>query len=487
MNEKKLTLGKKFGYATGDIVGGGAFALLSLLFLYFLISIEGISPALAGTVVMIGKIWDAVSDPLMGIISDRTKSKFGRRRIYFLLGFVPIIISFALLWYSFGIQSKGGKFAYYTIMYIVFSTFFTVVMVPYNALLPDMVNGYKERAGFSTMRMFVSSMSALISVTVPNFILGPEGNRTQYDYLIMGIIFGVFYGLPLIITTFTTWENKSTIEEEPTSFKEQLVNLRDSFKNKAYRQYLGIFVCGQMATDICTTLVAFWLVDVLGQNNMVTLVSGITLLVSVVLLPINNWIAKKYGKHLPGVFYQPFRIIGLAVAFFMGQKSPILIVAVISVLNGIGGSASSFVPWTILPDLPESDEMITGRKNAGIFAGTSTFVRKFTSGFAIFAVGVVLDLFGYVESTAGANITQTATAILGVRVVFSVIPIILTIITMCLCARYTLTKENHAMILKAIQHKRETGLPIEDIEVIKACEKVTGQKFDTMWAGRIEA
>jgi oligogalacturonide transporter len=483
MNEKKLTMGRKFGYATGDVLGGGAFTLLSLLFLHYLITIEGISPGLAGTVVLIGKIWDAVSDPMMGILSDRTKSKLGRRRIYFLVGTIPVIVSFSLLWYSFGIQSMGAKFVYYIVVYIMFSTFFTLVMVPYNALLPDMVIGYKERAGFSTIRMFVSSMAALLSATVPNMLLGDENTRTVKDYLFMGIVFGCFYGFPLLITTFTTWELEDAKGFKQCCFKEQVINLRDSFKNLAYRQYLGIFVCGQMATDVCTTLIAFWLVDVLERNGMVTIVSGITMIVAVALLPLNNWVAKKYGKQLPGVFNQPFRIIGLAIAFFMGAKSGLFFIVFVSVLNGIGGSASSFVPWTLLPDLPDSDEMITGKRNSGTYAGTSTFVRKFTSGFAIFAVSLVMEGFGYVESTANVVVEQTPNAILGIRIIFSVIPMILTVLTIWLCTKYTLTKENHKLIMEAITCKKETGLPITDEKVRKACEVVTGQKFETMWVG----
>lgn len=479
----RSSLGAKLGYATGDILGGGAFSLISLLFLNFLVSYEGIGAGLAGTIVMLGKIWDAVTDPMMGVLSDRTRSRFGRRRIWILAGVLPVIFTFAMLWYSFGIQSTMGKVVYYVFAYMLFSTAFTIVMTPYNALLPDMVEDYNTRAGFSTIRLLISNLSALISVTLPSVLLGGETVRTQADYLRMGLIFGCFFGLPLLITFFTTWELPHPVTESG-GFRSLLRQFRNSFSNRAYRQYLGIFVFGQMATDVCTTLMAFWLVDILRRTGLVTLVSGITMVVGVAVLPLNNWMAKKYGKQIPAVIDQPVRLIALAVAFFMGAESPFALLLLVSVLNGIGGSASSFVPWTLLPDLPDSDEMITGGRNAGLYAGVSTFVRKFTSGFAIFVVGLILQGFGYVETTAGQAVAQTETALLGVRVLFCVLPFLLTALTIWLAARYTLTKENHAKMRAAVACRRETGRATRDPALISACETIAGRSFETMWVGR---
>lgn len=474
------SLKSKFGYATGDILGGGAFALLSLLFLDFLVNVEGISSSLAGAIVLAGKVWDAVSDPLMGVISDRTTSRYGRRRVYILAGVLPVILTFGMLWYSFGIQTQTGKFLYYLLAYILFSSAFTLVMVPYNALLPDMVSDYKARTGFSTIRMFVSNLAALISVTLPGVLLG---EKTAGNYRLMGLVFGLFFGLPLVVTYLTTWELPDASQKACGSFGEMLGQLRESFRNRAYRQYLGIFVCGQMATDMCTTLMAFWLADVVQKSGLLSLMTGLTMVVAVLLLPFNNHIAKTKGKQVPAVLEQPFRMLGMAMAFFAGKEAGLPFLILICLLSGIGASASSFVPWTLLPDLPDSDEMISGRRNAGIYAGASTFVRKFTSGFAIFLIGVALEGFGYIESTAGQTVVQPPLALLGVRILFALVPILLSGITWFLAKQYTLTMENHGLIRKAIQAKRETGTPIADPAVIRACEEVAGRKFNTMWVG----
>ena len=207
MSNKKYTLKSKFGYAAADVLGGGAFALTSLLFLNFLVTIEGIPAALAGIIVMVGKFWDAIVDPTLGMITDRTRSRFGRRRIFLLIGILPVIVTFTALWYSFGIQSLTLKFIYYIVMYLLFSTSFSIIQVPYNALLPDMVDDYEARAGYSSIRILISNIAATISVTVPPMILGPVESRTPTSFLIMSGIFALFFALPILITVFSTWEN----------------------------------------------------------------------------------------------------------------------------------------------------------------------------------------------------------------------------------------------------------------------------------------
>ncbi|MFI3165762.1 MAG: MFS transporter [Bacillota bacterium] len=478
-DEKKYSLGSKFGYATGDVLGGGAFSLISLLFLAFLVTVEGIPATLAGFVVMAGKIWDAVSDPMMGVISDRTKSKMGRRRPYFLLGIIPVLVTFAMLWYSFGISSVGGKVAYYIFAYIMFSTAFTIVMTPYNALLPDMVDSYSERTGFSTIRMLVSNISAAISVILPPILIS-----AGVSYVVMGLIFGAFYAFPLIITFKTTWENDCP--ESDMKFADLFKQLAVSFKNKTYRQYLGIFIYGQMATDVTSTMLIFWLTDVLIRSGMMSVLTAITMVVAICFLPVNNIIAKKIGKHMPAIYWQPLKIATCIIAFFFGASTPTIALVLICIVGGVGGGASSFVPWSLLPDLPDTDEMINGSKNAGIYAGMSTFIRKSTSGVAIFIVGVVMDLFGYVESTGDIVVVQTAEVLLGVRVLYCLVPALLALLTFFFAFRYRLTKENYVLIKKAIDHKKETGTAVSDPELITACEYVSGMSIDKLWVGRSE-
>jgi len=142
---RPVGFGTLVAYGLGDIYGGGSFMIVGLLFMFYLTEVVGLSPALAGLVFGIGKVWDAVTDPLMGYISDRTQSRFGRRRVYFLAGIIPIAISFILMWVPLRVHSQGALFAYYSVAYILFATVFTMVMIPYSALAAELSGDYKVR------------------------------------------------------------------------------------------------------------------------------------------------------------------------------------------------------------------------------------------------------------------------------------------------------------------------------------------------------
>ena len=161
MNELKKGKNKKIAsmmaYASGDMLGGGVGMVISAYYLTFLLYVVGLNPLLAGLVTGIGKVWDGVTDPMMGVMVDRTKSKLGACRPYFLLAILPIFLSYFMLWYGFGIEGQTAKFLYFSFAYIFFSTSFTVFMVPYEALLPRMVDSYRERTDFSSLRMIFSA------------------------------------------------------------------------------------------------------------------------------------------------------------------------------------------------------------------------------------------------------------------------------------------------------------------------------------------
>ncbi len=169
VKEKNVGFGHLVSYGLGDLYGGGSFLIIGMLFMFYLTEIVGLSPLMAGFVFAIGKIWDAVSDPLMGFISDHTRSRFGRRRVYFLVGILPIAATFIFMWLPVGFESEWGLFAYYSLAYVLFSTIFTMVMVPYAALNAEMSRDYKVRTRLSGARMIFSGLASLHCLAVfPN-------------------------------------------------------------------------------------------------------------------------------------------------------------------------------------------------------------------------------------------------------------------------------------------------------------------------------
>ena len=303
MSNGKLSLKEKLGNGVCDMGGNLFFTAMGLWLMAYLTDTVGLEAGLAGIVVGIGKIWDAISDPLMGKISDRTKSSFGRRRIYFLIGIIPIFFSFSGLWMSFGFESEISTFLYYLTFYTLFSTAFTMVQVPYIALMPEITPSYKERASVAGVRLMFSASSAIVAAMAPMLIIKqfPPDAGLKYSttgYMVMGLIFGIFYALPWIIVFLGTKERplgktESTIPTNP--FKE----LGSLLKNRTFRHHAGLFISSQTAVDILSTIFIYYIISYLDKQSHFPFVMGALLTVPLIMLPIYTVIAKRFEKTTP--------------------------------------------------------------------------------------------------------------------------------------------------------------------------------------------
>ena len=258
--EKKNTALSRAMYGLADIYGGGAFVIIGTFFTVFLTKALGMSPALAGTIPLIGKVWDAITDPLMGNITDRTTSKFGAKRFYILIGSFISAITFVLMWIGFETNNTMGQYFFYMLMYMLFSTGFTIVMVPYNALLPDMVEDYQVRSKFSGTRMICSTFGAILAGLIPSLMIKDNTNATSY--LTVAVIFGVLFFVVILVTFLGTWEKQK--EPVKVGFAESFTQSLTVYKSKSYRLFIGIFLFGQAAADFVTGLAVYYIDDVLN-------------------------------------------------------------------------------------------------------------------------------------------------------------------------------------------------------------------------------
>ena len=206
-------------YGVGEIFGGGCFVIINAFFIVFLTDALGMNAALAGTIPRIGKIWDAITDPIMGNIVERTESKYGAKRFYILVGSIASAITFVIMWINIHASSMIANYIFYVVMYCLFNTGFTVLSVPYNGLLPDMMDDYAMRARFSNMRMVFSTLGAAICGLVPGMIIKQTNDPSQYMKCML--LFGVLFFVCSITVFFGTWEKqkepvKSTLAESFT-------------------------------------------------------------------------------------------------------------------------------------------------------------------------------------------------------------------------------------------------------------------------------
>ena len=320
-----------YAYGMADIYGGGAFIVISTFFTVFLTKSLGMSPALAGTIPLIGKVWDAITDPIMGNITDRTKSRLGPKRFYLLIGSFISAITFVCLWVDYSGGTVLRQYVFYVVMYMLFSTGFTIVMVPYNALLPDMVDDYVVRGKFTGIRMIFSTLGAIIAGLIPTIMI--QNNTDPTQYFRVAILFAVIFTVSILITFFGTWENAKGVKKEP--FIQSTIESFTVYRSRTYRMFILIFLCGQGAADFVTGLAVYYVDDVLnayGGGNF-TILMGVILVAQFIGMIILNPIMNRTSKTMPVRLAFPLRILAtlaLLVFSYEGVNFTIILVPVLA-------------------------------------------------------------------------------------------------------------------------------------------------------------
>lgn len=488
----KGVLKRKLGYACGDIYGGGAFLIFSMLFMNFLVIVEGLPVVLATTIIFVGKLWDAVTDPIVGNLSDKTRSRFGRRRIYFLAGIIPVFLSFVMMWYSFGIGGTTAKFLYFLFAYMFFGTAFTIVMVPYNAILPEMTSDYNERTSFTTMRMAFSAGTSILAAVVPSILIKSFGGEVngpaqQQGYLVMAIVFGVVFGLCWLLTFFGTREREDIPPPEPFSIRKWFT----VFHNKTYRIYLAIFVFVQVAIDLLLALFVFYIDIVVLQYKNYEVVMGVLLLFSLLFMFLHNRIAQRRGKCHPLYIGIPVWIAASAAFIFVSAQTPLYVLCVLAVFIALGSAAGNLATWSMLSDIYDVDELMTGRRREGIYSGFTTFIRKFSSGIAVLLLGFGLQLAGFNQNAYNIarssasfdpSIFATSTVAMVIKWMFIVIPVVFLTVALLFALRYRLDCRRFNTVMGGIKKFKE-GQSITDFneEEKKDFELLTGKPVEELW------
>ncbi len=479
------------GYNSANIMFGGAGYIISIYFLAFLTQVEGLQPGQAGLVILFGQLWDAIADPAMGIITDRTRSKYGRHRRYFLWGVIPVAVSYFMLWNSFGISALNNSnytMLYYIFAYILFNTAYTLVAVPHVAMLPELAPEYFLRTQYKSVEYLVNSVGMISSFLLVSFTLGFVNMKTPSPamrpaFMAFGIILCFWFSLPLIFTFKSTKEPSSLDMVLPpldiVSFIEEYIQV---FKNKSFRKYFYLSLFFMMCRGFYSSSSQYFIRYIAQKNNRYNLLVSVAGVAEASGFPLNFWLTKKYGKQFCGKLLAPLMFLGIALNFFIGPQTPVIVIFIAVSLYSFGYSGVGFVGTTIQPDVTDVDEMITGRRREGVTATFSSLIKKTISGLMNAMTGLTLSAFGFV--TGKEEITQTARAISGLRLTYIVLPLIFAVLSVLAIYQYKMSKEDHEMIKSAIKEKKEKGIVSMTDEQKARCEELAGHKFEEMWIGR---
>jgi glycoside/pentoside/hexuronide:cation symporter, GPH family len=463
---EKLDLKTKLAYGAGDL-GPAITANISVFYLLiFFTSVAGIPAGLAGTILMIGKIWDGVNDPLVGFLTDKTKSRrWGRRLPWMFYGAIPFGIFFFLQWIvpQFSANQSeniGPLFWYYVAIGILSQSFYTVVNLPYTAMTPELTQDYDERTSLNSFRFTFSIGGSILSLILTGIVFSQIADRQQRYVVLAAIctvisILGLYWCVFGVRDRILAFESKRIESEEPESFP-FFEQLKIVFSNRPFLFVIGIYLCSWLGVQITASIIPYFVVDYMGLKEtdvppVLIAVQGTALL----MLFVWGALSKKLGKKVVYFLGMSLWIIAAAGLFFL-QPGQIVLMYVMAVMAGIGVSTAYLIPWSMIPDVIELDELQTGQRREGIFYGFMVLLQKFGLAFGLFLVGNALQVSGFKESIAGSPLPiQPESALFAIRVAVGPIPTVCLIFGLILTYYYPITREMHAEIMLKLKERQE--------------------------------
>ena len=450
--DPRLTFARKTAYGLGDFTINTVLASLSLVYtLFFLTEYAELRPALAGLVPLIGRIVDAFTDPLMGRISDHTHWRAGRRRPYLLLGAIPFGLAFAMMWAPAPFESQLLRFAYYTGWYVLLCLAMTMLAVPYLALIPEMARSYDNRTSLNVFRTIGSILGTFAAISVRPVASALGGGEMSKDsFALMGVVYGVLIAAPWLIVWAATWERPEFQHRlAALSFRD---GVRALLAHRTYMQLVGLYLASRIAMDLIGVVLILYFTHVLGRSCDFEITMALFILASMIATPAWLAVSRRMDKSTAfriGAFWWAIGNLGF---LFAQPDWPRWLVIVLAPLIGLGYAAADLMPWSMIADVVDEDDLNTGERREGIYNGFFTFLRKLGGASAAFLAGVVLDLAGL---PSGRDVVAPESAITAIRWLASVVTSALILWAAWLARDYPLTRRRHAEILIELDRRDE--------------------------------
>ncbi len=446
--EKKDRLGfsTKLCFGMGEIPGVTVYSVMGILLMFFFTDVVGILPAIAGAIFMVGRAWDAVTDPLIGMISDRTRSRWGRRRPFLLLSAIPLTIAFIMLWYPYPLEAQWSKAIVYTLIFMMFMTFFTTYYVPYLALMSELTDDYSERTVINNYRVFFTFLFGLAASVLPKMIADSyEDPKTGF------MMAGLFVSLFILVFPFVVFKG---VKERYQDFKPPekirfFYEFKMMMKNRSFRYLIFIFVGASAAIMTLEGFVLYYMKYWIGREKEMPILFVSVVLASVLTLPFWSYLSGKFGKKATITWALLFWGLSQLLWLFLKPTTPSSMVYLAGVVVGIGFGCAHVLPWAMFPDVVDQDELQTGQRREGVYSGIMTLLMKGSNSIATLLIGVILQATGYV-----ANQAQSETVLDAMRYIMSFGPLIFILIGLVASLYFPITKERYDEIRRELEEKR---------------------------------
>ncbi len=443
--KSQLSLRFKIFFSSGDLTTNSFQAIILFYQLYFLTDVAGLKPGAAAWAIAIGRVWDAVNDPLFGILSDRIKSRWGRRRVLLLFGAVPLGVTFILMWLIPN-TSETWLVVYYALAFILFDTCYTAVHVGYNALTPVVTQDYDERSSLNGYRMVFGLGGSLGAVILATLLADMIGDSRQL-FRLVGLGLGLFNMIPPLLVYAITSQYRSQLDSSPLS---PWHSFGETVKNRAFQMVMGLYLFSWTTASIMAAVLIYFANYYLAKPDQANYYVLVAQGAAIFFIPVVVLMARKLDKRRTFIINCAWWIL-LLVLLFLVRADQANLVFVLAGLAGLGIATVYVIPWAMIPDIIEDDQLKTGQRREGSYYAFVSFFQKLGTGLALWVMGQVLESAGYITPLSGDSLpTQPGSAVLAIRYFMSLVPAVLLIIAIAFAWKYPLARERHHQLLKQL-------------------------------------
>lgn len=435
-----MNLKSAMGYAVGDFGINLYFISVMTYLLYFYTDVLGISAAAAAGVFFVARLIDAISDPIMGALAERTRSRWGRMRPYLLYGAIPLAL-ITVATFTVPDLDTTGKVIWAYVTYTLFGLIYTLVTIPYATLTASLTDDYDHRTRLSTFRIACAFAGGMVvSVGTVPFVSLFDSEAQGYQMLM--VVFGV-------LATALLWVTFATTREVVVPKPAEQPSLQDSFKaialNPPLAIVIGIFCCGMLSFTVRQTTTIYFFVYNVGDPSLIATYFLVTLgsmLLGIWSVPM---LAERFGK-AGATRLGAYLTIAACIGFYFTPYEQVVGIFFWGCLVALGGTPVAVLGWAMIPDTVEYAQLRHGVRADGVIFSTASFFQKLAKTIGGAGVAFVLGLAGYV-----ANQAQTEQALTAIHAVLTLVPIGIALVLVLLTHLYRLDQAEHGEIVAQLR------------------------------------
>ena len=443
-----LTFKEKLGYGLGDTASHFVWDMVGFWLLIFYTDVYKIPAAAAGSIMLIARFWDMGIDPVIGIISDRTQTRWGKFRPYILFGALPYAV-LAVLTFTTPDFGVTGKIIYACATYVLLMTAYAAVNIPYSSLAAVMTSDTYERVSVNQYRFICAFVGQLVVTGLPLTLAkyfggGNEAMGYQHTLILFGCLSVVFF----FITFMTTKERVQPLKSLEGSIKGDIKGL---FKNRPWIILACVGIISFIMFAMQNAAIVFYFKYYVGKEDNVQLFNVIGTVALIVALPLSKPLAKAFGNR--NVFIASSLVSGLFfISLYLPGEKNIVTIYALNILAKMAYAPAVPLLWTMIADASDYSEWKSGRRATGLYFSAAIFAQKAGWGIGAAIAGCLLAVFNYVP-----NAIQTASALVGIKLLVSVIPGVLYMSCAVFMFFYTIDSKTTDLMKRDLDARRAQG------------------------------